>query len=430
MKFCVIGGGLLGMTLAHRLAQKDHAVHLWEAGSKLGGLASTWQIGGVEWDRHYHVILASDSYLRSLLNEIGLERELVWKSTKTGFWVDGQMHPFTTPVDLLRFPGLSVFDKLRLGTTIFGAARRSDGLPFERTLVADWLVKWSGRQGFERFWRPVLESKLRENYKITSAAFIWATIRRLFAARRAGIQEQFGYVQGGYRRILERLKSTLTGEGVEIRTDMPVTKVEAAGNGVQVTARGGFEAEFDRVIWTTAAPPILAACEWLTNDERERLSGIRYQGIVCASVLLEKPLGPYYVTNIADPDVPFTGVIEMSTIVPPTAFGGRSLVYLPNYADPSDPIFNKTDADIKEMFVTGIERMYSHFKRSDIVAFQVSRVRHVFAIPTLGYSRRLPPIQTSNSNVFLLNSAHIVNATLNVNEAVQLVEHTLQTIAG
>jgi hypothetical protein len=58
----------------------------------------------------------------------------------------------------------------------------------------------------------------------------------------------------------------------------------------------------------------------------------------------------------------------------------------------------------------------------------VSRVRHVFPIATLGYSRSLPPIETSVPGAYLLNSAHIVNGTLNVNETLGLVERGLAAL--
>jgi hypothetical protein len=43
---------------------------------------------------------------------------------------------------------------------------------------------------------------LGENYKNTSASFIWSTIQRMYAARRSGLKkEMFGYVNGGYETI-------------------------------------------------------------------------------------------------------------------------------------------------------------------------------------------------------------------------------------
>ena len=87
-------------------------------------------------------------------------------------------------------------------------------------------------------------------------------------------------------------------------------------------------------------------------------TGVVYQGIACASLLLERPLADYYVTNITDGWVPFTGVIEMTTLVDRERFGGRSLVYLPRYLAQDDAFWGKSDDEIRELFVSALERMY------------------------------------------------------------------------
>ena len=88
----IVGGGMLGLTLALRMAQKGHQVTVIEAAEKIGGLAASWQLDEITWDKYYHVILMSDLYLRSLLKDIGVENELVWTETKTGFYTDGKLY--------------------------------------------------------------------------------------------------------------------------------------------------------------------------------------------------------------------------------------------------------------------------------------------------------------------------------------------------
>ena len=56
MKAAVIGGGVLGLTLAHRLAGLGHRVELFEAAPELGGLVAPQQFGSFVWDRFYHCI--------------------------------------------------------------------------------------------------------------------------------------------------------------------------------------------------------------------------------------------------------------------------------------------------------------------------------------------------------------------------------------
>jgi hypothetical protein len=72
--------------------------------------------------------------------------------------------------------------------------------------------------------------------------------------------------------------------------------------------------------------------------------------------------------------------------------------------------------------------MYPHFNRNAVSAFRVSRVKYVFPISTLHYSQHVPPMQTSVPNLFTVNSAQIVNGTLNANETVQLAERAAQSL--
>src|SRR5687768_4014397 len=86
----IVGGGVLGMTLAWRLRQRGFAVTVIEGAASGGGLTSPQSIGDYTWDRFYHVTLQSDLNLRALLQEIGLDHLLKWETTRTGFYVDGK----------------------------------------------------------------------------------------------------------------------------------------------------------------------------------------------------------------------------------------------------------------------------------------------------------------------------------------------------
>ncbi len=84
--------------------------------------------------------------------------------------------------------------------------------------MGDWLRRLSGRRVFEQLWLPLLRAKLGENHEVASAAFIWAVIQRLSKARRMGFdRERFGYVPGGYARILAAFAAALAAAGVGAR---------------------------------------------------------------------------------------------------------------------------------------------------------------------------------------------------------------------
>jgi protoporphyrinogen oxidase len=412
----------MGLTLAHRLANHGEKVTLIEAAPQIGGLASAWRLGDLVWDRHYHVTLLSDLRLRGLLNELGLEGELQWRTTRTGFYAEGQLHPLNNVIDYLRLPTLNLWDKMRLAATILFASRIEAGRPLEQVPVSEWLTRLSGRRVFERIWRPLLRAKLGENYKQTSAAFIWAVIRRLYAARRSGLKtEMFGYVSGGYARILEAFERRLRSDGVELELGCRVERVEPCGGRMRVKTAAGAQL-FDQVVVTLAAPLAARICVGLSDDHSERLRGIVYQGIICASVLLRRRLAGHYVTYITDDGAPFTAVIEMSALVDRAELDGHALVYLPRYVTAEDPYWRLPDEEVEARFLGALLRMYPFLRRSDIACFRISRVPHVLAISTLGYSDRLPPMTTTVPGLHIVNSAHIVNGTLNVNETVGLAE--------
>ena len=200
----------------------------------------------------------------------------------------------------------------------------------------------------------------------------------MYAARNSGLKkEMFGYVRGGYARVLERFGEHLREKGVEIRLNSRVEKIEKTGDGkieifgAKTPRREGvksafsasglrttdyklqnkFQAEtadfnndnefeisnpkseidedrFDQVILTCPATVAARICPQLTETEKTRLENVKYQGIVCASLLMKKSLSPFYVTNITA-EAPFAGFIEKSALGDEKEFDGYGLVYLP-----------------------------------------------------------------------------------------------------
>jgi protoporphyrinogen oxidase len=428
----IIGGGIMGMVLARRLAERGQRVTVCESAPQLGGLTSAWRLGPVAWDRFYHVTLLSDTHLRALLAELGLERDMRWVETKTGFFTDGQLHSMSNTVEFLRFPPLRLQEKLRLGGTIWYGSKIRNWRRLERIPVQRWLQRWSGRGTYNKIWRPLLRAKLGDAFERVSAAFIWTYIARMYRARRTGMKkEMFGYVSGGYAHILERLAADLDARGIDVLVDHAASHVgrEPGTGQVQVTFQNGERESFDQVILTTPAPLVSQSVPDLTPDEHRRLKGIEYLGVVCASLLLRQPLSPYYVTNVTDDWVPLTGVIEMTTIVDPAELGGHHLVYLPKYVLSTDrAVLEEPDDAIRERLLATLERMYPSFRREHVVAFQVGRARYVVAIPTVDYSTRLPPMKTSIPGVFVINSAHILKGNLNVNETIELGEEAFRNV--
>ena len=429
-KWGIIGGGIMGMTLAHRLAQQGHKVTIFEAAPDLGGLASAWKVRSFVWDKFYHVILLSDLRTRSMLKEFDLEDKINWVETKTGFYTNGKLYSMSNSIEFLKFPPLNLVDKFRLGLTIFVASKLKNWQRLENIPVATWLKRWSGENTFNKIWLPLLRAKLGDNYLQTSAAFIWATIQRMYAARRSGLKkEMFGYVQGGYAQILESFKQKLISDGVEIKVNHSAKRIlTGIDKKPKAIFANGYEEDFDHIIVTLPSGIAADLCQDITDEETKKLKNTEYLGVICASVVLNRSISPFYVTNITDTWVPFTGVIEMSALVDKQTFGGKTLVYLPKYLNPGDPMFDASNEEIENLFINALKKMYPFINESNIEYVGIARARQVFALSTLNYSRNLPPIKTTIPGVYILNSSHITNGTLNVNETIQVAETKLKEI--
>lgn len=429
-KWGIIGGGFMGMTLAHRLANEGKDVTVFEAAPELGGLASPWKMGEVEWDKFYHVILLSDFRTRNILKDIGLDKEINWVETKTGFYTNGKLYSMSDTIEFLKFPTLNLIDKFRLGMTIIVASRIKDWKRLEKIPVTTWLKRWSGKNTFNKIWLPLLRAKLGESYKKTSAVFIWATIQRLYGARRSGLKkEMFGYVSGGYKTVINSFEKTLTSENVSIKTNHAAQEIKRLENGkIEIRFKSGFTEEFDKVIVTLPSGIAAKLCPQLNKSEIEKLDNIEYLGVVCVSVLLSKPVSDFYITNITDSWIPFTGVIEMSALVDKKYFDGNSLVYLPKYVTFDDEIYHKSDEEIKESFIEIFKKMYSWIKQEDIKFVAVAKARNVITVAKLNYSENLPNVKTSIPDLFIVNTSHIKDGTLNINETIRVAETKLEEI--
>ena len=431
----VIGADMTGISAALELARHPGVeVTLFEERDHIGGLSDAFSWEEVTWDRFYHVVLSTDSVLIDFLRELGLASELSFAETRSGFFGEGRLASLSSTGDFVRFPFLTLWQKFRLATGILYSAALKDPSRLDRIFVRQWLTSVFGRRVYERIWDPLLRSKLGSAREETSAAFIWATIRRLYGARNGEQKkEQMGHVRGGYKRILERAEELLRERGVEIRTDRRVDSVRTANSHVELTfAEGdpsGSAEDFDKALLTIPSPELMHLLK-PTRDEPyfEQYRNVSYLGVVCLLLVVRRSLSPYYVINLLDKELPFTGVIEATNVVDPGELEGNHLVYLPKYAASDDLIFGLSDHEICTSFIGGLKQMFPDLEESDIRHRRVFRELYVQPLQEIGALARRKDHRTSRKGVYVANSAMMKNTTLNNNAAITLGRSAAWTI--
>ena len=146
---------------------------------------------------------------------------------------------------------------------------------------------------------------------------------------------------------------------------------------------------------------------------RDSLTQTPYLGIVCPLMVLDQPLTGYWTLNITDESVPFTGVIETTAYIDPQYVGGYHLVYLPKYTAPGSDWQQKSDDEIKQIWLTNIQKMLPRFDPQSIRYFLVHRERFVEPLHGLNETHLIPPIKTPIDNLYLATTAQIYPALTN-----------------
>lgn len=420
----------MGLALARHFAVKGKAVTVFEREKQLGGLTTYHDYGLFFWDRFYHVILPSDIYLIRFLEEIDLANKLCWSKTLTGFYVDKQYYSLSSSLEFLKFPPLSLLSKLRLAFTILYCSRINDWRRLEKVSVEDWLIRTCGLRTYEKIWKPLLLAKLGENYKRVSAVFIWSIIKRMYSARDSSAQrEHLGYVSGGYKTILDRLEDIISSTGGTLLTKTSVKQVYPDNSGGLWIEDNEQKQHFDRVIFTGPVSFLQDICPTDMLIIENANNSIEYLGVICMVLITRKPLTPYYVLNITDDRIPFTGLIGMSNLVSLQETAGCYLSYLPKYVMSDDPLLRLTDTELYKIFMKGLREMFPNLEDKDIESIHFNRAFKVQPLQVLDYSTLVPKVTTQHRDFFVLNTSQFVNSTLNNNEVIHMVDEFIANYA-
>ena len=425
MKIAIIGGGFTGLCAAAKLIKQGARVTVFERDLQLGGLATYQDYGTFYWDRYYHVILPSDKHLLTFLKDIGLGDTVKWESTKTGYYVDQKFYSVSNTREFLEFPPLRIWNKIRLAFTIYLGSWIRNWRNLEKTTTSEWLIKVGGKQNYEKFWKPLLLAKLGSYHDKVSAVFIWSYIKRLFEARKSSDQqEKLGFLSGGYKSVFDKLEKIISDDGTVLKNTTVDFIEPHAQNGILVGHQGHQE-HFDKVIFTgpTSLLNKLVSPD-LVKVKQDHI--VEYLGVICLVLITRKELSPFYVLNLADASIPFTGVIGMSSLVNIQYTGNHYITYFPKYLSSKDPLFSKDNRYLAEVFIEGVKKLYPELNDEDIVSSHLHKASKVQPLQVVNYSQMIPSITTLHPDFFILNTSQFVNDTLNNNSVARHVNHFME----
>lgn len=417
----IVGGGILGTTLALRLAQAGVDVELLERAPTLGGLADRIELGGYKIDRFYHVIVPTDAHMLDLCSELGLDDKLRFNPVGVGFWIDGAMYPFNGIGDFLKFPPLSFLDRVRLARFVVACQLRSKYDDLEDRPLLPWLRKLSGKRVTERIWRPLLDSRFDGRHDELPATYLWARTRRMKNARSGkGGAETMGALDGGHQTLIEATAEAARAAGARVQTNVPVTGLVVEDGVVRGVATDDGDRRYDLTIPTLQAPGLR---HLLPTGLQPLLDAYpqRYQGVVCVVLLVPDSLSEHYSVNICDP-TPITTVVETSHALGTEHTGGNRLIYLPKYCDPASESFQLSDQELYDRFTAMLAKLAPDFRHEDVIAWTVQRAPTVEPFHPLGADPRVPPVFPGVEGLALASSAQVYPRLLNGESVIAFAE--------
>lgn len=423
----VVGGGFAGLTAALRLAQAGHQVVLWEKG-RLGGQAATFEVAGTRLEVFYHHLFQSDTSISSLANEIGVGERLLWLPSNVGYFSDGRIYPLNGALDLLRLGSIPFIDRIRVGLVTAYLQRVKNWKPYESVTAHEWLERALGKRAYDKTFGAQLRAKFGSLYDRIPMVWFWGKIWLRTTSRRSPLeQEKLGYFNGSFQVMVDALVAACEAAGVEIRRE-GLTSITQDESGGWIARTDADETGLDVVLATVPSHIFQAIAPPLPEEYVAQLNALDYEAAVVAILELNHKLTDIYWLNIADPDLPFTGVIEHTNFISPQHYQGSRFVYLSKYMEADHPYFTMSDDEIIASYIPHLKRINPDFDPSWIRNTWVFRERAAQPIIPMNYSERIPALRTPLPNLYLANTTQIYPEDRGTNYSVRLGEDVAKLI--
>ena len=427
LRVAVIGAGPMGLAAALALCKAGASVQVLERDDRLGGMSAHFDLAGTRIERYYHFVCAPDQTTFDYLDELGLQDRLHWTDTHMGFYYKGRLFDWGNPLALLRFPGLSLWAKLRYGLHVMRAKAITDWRPFDRISSTAWLKKWVGSATYDVMWKPLFHFKFYEHENSLSAAWLGTRIKRVALSRKSLFQERLGYLEGGSEVLLQALAARVVALGGRIELGAPVEAVlhealpgtNSAKQRVRGVRVGGVERHFDAVVSTVPLPYLSRIVPGLPSDEADKIAAIRNVGVVCVIVKLKRPFTRNFWVNINDPRIEIPGLIEYTNLNP---LDGCTIVYAPYYMPQSHPKYARPIQAFVDETLGYMSLMRPDFDRADVIDATASRYEYAQTVCTPGFFDALPPMQSALAGLFLADTSHYYPEDRSISESLRVGE--------
>lgn len=417
MKIAIIGAGFGGMAAAYDLRNAGHEVVIFESADYVGGLASGFKEPNWDWsvEKFYHHWFQSDRHMLGLIGELGWEDKVIFPRPLTVMYHDGKFYPFDSILKALFFPGLGFgLDKIRFGFVGLFLRLTNNWRALEKVTADSWMLKYAGRNVYEKMWKPLLIGKFGPYYRDVNMAWMWARIK----ARTT----RLGTFEGGFQNFANLFAEKLGEQGVAIRLEAQVESIKREQGQLSVRSDGKTES-FDKVLVTTSPNLLAKLCPDLPDDYLKGLLGLKSMGAVVMILSLKHRLSEqgYYWFNLPKEEgFPMLALVEHTNFVGAEHFGGDHILYAGDYLETSHEYFSLSDEELLERFLPAFKRINPAFEREWVKKIWVFKTNYAQPVPLLNHSKNIPAIQTPIEGLYFASMSQVYPWDRGTNFAVEI----------
>jgi protoporphyrinogen oxidase len=383
----ILGAGPAGLGGGYRAAKAGHRVTILERSDRVGGLAGSFDVGGMRVDHGSHRLHpATPPYLLAELSRL-LGGDLQERPRHGRIYLEGRW---------IAFP-LQAADLVRNLPRSFGLAAGRDAAlsPLRRAqgeTFADLLLAGLGPTMCERFYFPYARKMWglepedidgEQARRRVSGNAAGKLLRKLTGSGRAGAV--FYYPRNGFGQLWETLAGAASGEGAEIRLGAAVERVGKLDGGFRVTA--GEENIDSALLWSTIPLPALARLFDPAPPDvvLEAASRLRSRAMVLIYLVL--PVARYTEFDahyVPDAGTPVTRISEPKNYRSGDDPPDRTVLCAEVPCAVGDEVWSAADAHLGTMVREALTGM--GLPEADPVEVVVRRVPAAYPVYDLGYS--------------------------------------------
>lgn len=431
VKIDIIGAGISGLSTAYFLNKlnKNLLIRVWEKDNGPGGLAGNFGTKSFSVEKFYHHIYKRDKALQNLISELGLGNDLKWRPALTGTYYFKQPFRLSSPIDLLKFKPLPIFDRMRLGFMLLRARKIKNWEKLDDISAKDYIIKYGSKDVYRIIWEPLLKGKFGRYADDISAAWLWSKIVDRGGSRNRTGFEHLGYLKGGLGRVFSKLVDDLRDNGHSVFFNNEITAIETEKRKYVTAIRTKTQRiESSLVVSCTQLPHLVKILPDSCKDYAKSLSKINFLGNVCLILILKKSLSEFYWTNVTDSKSPFVGIIEHTNWADIEDFKNTHLVYISAYIPQEDYRIYMKSEELLDYYLPYVKKIFPDFDKSIVLDSFKWYEPYTQPIVHTGYRNTIPEIQSPIGNLLLCTMAQIYPHDRQVSNGIDIAMRTVSII--